>query len=182
MIAGKNFFSEGRFMELNAKKDLYFMQEALKEARKAFERGEVPVGAVVVIQDKIIARGHNQVELLKDATAHAEMLALSVAFAFVQDWRLTEATLYCTLEPCLMCAGAMFSSRLGRLVWGAKDLRLGAGGSFLDLFQIKHPMHTISVTKEILADESTRLLKLFFQRQRQKKAGGVSVADGSRAF
>ena len=111
------------------------MREALKEAKKAFEKDEVPVGAVLVHKNRIIARGHNQVELLQDATAHAEMICLSAGAEALGNWRLAETTLYCTLEPCCMCAGALLSARVTRLVWGAPDLRVGANGSWIDLFE-----------------------------------------------
>lgn len=149
--------------------DELFMREALKEARKAFEQDEVPVGSVLVVDRKIIARGHNQVELLQDATAHSEMICLTAGAAELSQWRLSDATLYCTLEPCAMCAGAMFASRLKRLVWGAKDLRLGANGSWIDLFAQKHPMHTIEVCSGILAEEAADLMRFFFQKQRSAK-------------
>lgn len=146
-----------------------FMKEALKEAQKAFDEEEVPVGAVLVFQNRIIARGRNSVEKLQDGTAHAEMLCLSSAVSSFPSWRLTGATLYCTLEPCAMCAGALFSSRCSTLVWGAKDLRVGANGSWVDLFSQKHPIHSVEVISGILAEESSHLLKLFFQTQRKKK-------------
>lgn len=148
--------------------DMHFMREALKEAIKAYEKDEVPVGAVLVVKGRIIARGHNQVELLQDATAHAEILCLTTGAALLKNWRLADATLYCTLEPCCMCAGAMFSSRIKRLVWGAKDIRLGANGSWIDVFSEKHPMHEIEVSSGILAEESAALLKKFFQQKRKK--------------
>jgi tRNA(adenine34) deaminase len=148
--------------------DVKFMREALKEAKKAFDQDEVPVGAVLVVDGKVIARAHNQVELLHDATAHAEMLCLSAAFSYVGDWRLNEATLYCTLEPCCMCAGAMLSARLKRLVWAAPDIRLGANGSWIDLFSYKHPMHEMEITKNVLEDEAAELMRSFFQKQRKK--------------
>ena len=109
--------------------DDYFMGEALRQATKAYERGEVPVGAVVVREGRIIARAFNQVELLKDATAHAEMLALTQAEQSVGDWRLTDCTLYVTKEPCPMCAGAIVHTRLARVVFGASDSKAGAAGS-----------------------------------------------------
>jgi len=149
-------------------RDLYFMRDALKEAKKAFEAEEVPVGAVLVHKDKIIARGHNQVELLQDATAHAEMLCLTSGASVLENWRLADTTLYCTLEPCCMCAGAMLSSRIKRLVWAAPDLRLGVNGSWMDLFAHKHPMHSIEITSGILADEATALMREFFQKTRKK--------------
>lgn len=155
----------------NSINDEYFMREALKEAKKAFDRDEVPVGAVLVHEGKIIARGYNQVELLKDATAHAEMLCLTAASSFLENWRLLDTTLYCTLEPCSMCAGALMLSRISRLVWAAPDLRLGANGSFVDLFDAKHPFHTIEITKGVLEAQSADLMRAFFQKQRQKKNG-----------
>lgn len=150
--------------------DEHFMREALKEARKAYKEGEVPVGAVLVLNNKVIARGHNQVELLKDATAHAEMLCMGSGSVALENWRLLETTLYCTIEPCCMCAGAMFLSRIKRLVWGAHDVRHGANGSFVDLFVHKHPTHQITVTAHILADECSALMQEFFRERRNQKA------------
>ncbi|MDE3056190.1 MAG: tRNA adenosine(34) deaminase TadA [Verrucomicrobiota bacterium] len=150
--------------------DVGYMREALKEAEKAFKEGEVPVGAVLVYQDRIIARGHNQVELLNDGTAHAEMVVLSAAAGLLPSWRLSEVTLYCTLEPCPMCAGALFASRCSRLVWGAKDLRVGANGSWIDLFCQKHPIHSVEVVGGVLAEESAFLMQSFFQKRRKDAA------------
>lgn len=150
--------------------DEFFMREALKEARRADEKEEVPVGAILVHENRIIARGHNQVELLQDATAHAEILCLSSASGALGNWRLTDTTLYCTLEPCPMCAGALLAARVKRLVWGAPDLRLGANGSWIDLFAHTHPMHTLEITPRILEAESADLMRAFFQRQRHAKA------------
>lgn len=149
--------------------DEYFMREALKEAKKAFAAEEVPVGAVLVLDGKIIARGHNQVELLQDATAHAEMICLTAAAGELRNWRLAGTTLYCTLEPCCMCAGAILNARVKRLVWGAPDLRVGANGSWIDLFKNTHPMHTLEITPRILEAESAELMRTFFQKQRGKK-------------
>ena len=146
--------------------DIPFMEEALKEARAAFALDEVPVGAVVVCGGKIVARAHNLVESARDATAHAERLALSRASEALGRWRLTGATLYCTLEPCAMCAGALLSARVDRVVWGAKDIRLGANGSWIDLFAIKHPMHSLEVRSGVLAAESAALMQSFFARKR----------------
>ncbi len=151
-------------------RDVQFMKEALKEALKAYEKDEVPVGAVLVFENRIIARGHNQTELLQDATAHAEMLCLTAGASQLSNWRLTDATLYCTLEPCCMCAGALLSSRVTRLVWGAKDLRVGANGSWSDIFSQKHPMHEIEILSGVLEEESAALLKKFFQQKRKKAA------------
>lgn len=148
--------------------DERFMLEALKEAWKAFKADEVPIGAVLVKQGHVIARGHNQVEMLKDATAHAEMLCLTAGEAALDNWRLAETTLYCTTEPCSMCAGAMMLTRLPVLVWGAPDLRHGANGSWIDLFERDHPMHTIVVRSGVLKEACAHLLRDFFQIQRQK--------------
>ena len=150
------------------KRDIAFMREALKEAKKAASEDEVPVGAVLVVKGKIVSRGRNQVELLNDATAHAEMICLTAGAAELGNWRLSDATLYCTLEPCCMCAGAMLSSRLKRLVWAAPDIRLGANGSWIDVFASKHPMHEIEVAKGVLQEEAAELLRAFFQKQRKK--------------
>lgn len=149
--------------------DIAFMREALKEAKRAFDEDEVPVGAVLVVDGRIVARGRNQVELLSDATAHAEMICLSAGAAGAANWRLGNATLYCTLEPCCMCAGAMFLSRLKRLVWAAPDLRVGANGSWIDLFTKGHPIHTVEIVSGVLQEEAAELMRVFFQKQRKKK-------------
>src|SRR5213592_1844407 len=115
-------------MMINSSSDDAFMREALRQAQKAYEAAEVPIGAVVVRAGRIIARAYNQVELLKDATAHAEMLALTQAEAAVGDWRLADCTLYVTKEPCPMCAGAIVHTRLARVVFGAPDPKAGAAG------------------------------------------------------
>jgi tRNA(adenine34) deaminase len=148
--------------------DQAFMLEALKEAWKAFKIDEVPVGAVLVKNKKIIARGYNQVEMLKDATAHAEMLCLTAGESAIDNWRLIDTTLYCTIEPCSMCAGALLLTRVPTLVWGAPDIRHGANGSWIDLFAQTHPTHNVQIRKGILQEECGRILKDFFQIQRQK--------------
>ncbi len=153
---------------LQRERDIHFMQAALKEAKKAFSEGEVPVGSVLVVEDTIVAKGRNQVELLQDATAHAEMLCLSSASSYFQDWRYEGATLYSTLEPCPMCAGALFSCRVKRVVWGAPDIRLGANGSFIDLFSMKHPMWKIEIEGFVLEAEASFLMKEFFYQRREK--------------
>ncbi len=157
--------------------DEKFMREALKEAKRAFDADEVPVGAVLVHQNRIIARGYNQVELLQDATAHAEMICLSAGAENFGNWRLIDTTLFCTLEPCCMCAGAVLSSRVKRLVWGAPDIRLGANGSWIDLFQLQHPMHTVEITSGVLEAESAELMRAFFQKQREKNGRHARRAD-----
>lgn len=143
------------------------MGEALKEAKKAFKADEVPIGAVLVFEGKVIARGHNQVELLQDATAHAEMLCLTAGSSALHNWRLLNTTLYCTVEPCSMCAGALLLSRVGTLVWGAPDIRQGANGSWVDLFSSPHPCHTLTIRKGVMQQECGQLLREFFQLQRK---------------
>ncbi len=149
--------------------DERFMLEALKEAWKAFQAKEVPVGAVLVQQGRIIARGHNQVEMLKDATAHAEMLCITSGEAALDNWRLAETTLYCTIEPCSMCAGAMLLARVPTLVWGAPDIRHGANGSWINLLAQEHPMHSIEIRNGVLQDAAAWMLKEFFQLRRNEK-------------
>ncbi len=145
------------------------MKAALQQAQKAYDIGEVPVGAVLVFQNQIISRAYNQVESLNDATAHAEMLCLKQAAGTLENWRLLNCTLYCTLEPCLMCAGALILSRVKTLVWGAPDLRHGAGGSLMNVFKLDHPIHRIEVREGVLRDEAADLLKKFFQEKRKCK-------------
>lgn len=157
--------------------DENYMLEALKEAWKAFQSDEVPIGAVLVKNKHIIARGHNQVEMLKDATAHAEMLCITSGEAAVENWRLADTVLYCTAEPCSMCAGAMLLARIPVLVWGAPDVRHGANGSWIDLFEKSHPMHAVQIRKGILQDYCSQLLKDFFQMQRKKKSGKKGEED-----
>jgi tRNA(adenine34) deaminase len=147
--------------------DDYFMGEALRQAAKAFEKEEVPVGAVIVRGGKIIARAFNQVEELKDATAHAEMLALTQAQAKAGDWRLTDCTLYATKEPCPMCAGAIVHTRLARVVFGAADAKGGAAGSALNLLQFPTLNHRCEITGGLRDAECRALLKNFFAAQRQ---------------
>ena len=142
------------------------MEEALRQARKAVAKGEVPVGAVLVVEGKIVTRAHNQVEELKDATAHAEMLAVTAAAGELDGWRLTEATVYVTKEPCPMCAGALVLSRVKRVVYGAADPRMGAAGGAMNLLQFTGMNHQCEVTGGVRAEECRDLLKEFFQAKR----------------
>ncbi|MCD6338984.1 MAG: tRNA adenosine(34) deaminase TadA [Verrucomicrobia bacterium] len=144
-----------------------FLREALREARKAFREGEAPVGAVVVHKGRIIGRGRNQVELLKDATAHAEMIALTAAQAALGDWRLNECVLYVTKEPCPMCAGAMVQARVGRVVFGAPDPRGGAAGGALNLLRQPTFNHQCEVRGGVCAEECAQLLREFFLLRRR---------------
>ncbi len=146
--------------------DDYFMGEALRQARAAFDAGEVPVGAVVVHEGKIIARAHNQAELLKDATAHAEMLALTQAQEAVGDWRLIDCTMYVTKEPCPMCAGAMVLTRVARVVYGVADPKAGAAGSALNILQFPSLNHKCDITGGVREAECKVLLQEFFAAQR----------------
>jgi tRNA(adenine34) deaminase len=143
--------------------DEQYMQQALKEARKAFDEGEVPVGAVIVMNERIIARGYNQVEKLTDSTAHAEIIALTAAFNFLGSKYLPEAVLYVTVQPCLMCSGALYWSKIGRVVYGAEDEKNGYKRVAKDVSPF-HPK-TI-VTGGILQNECAQLMKDFFKERR----------------
>ena len=147
--------------------DDYFMREALRQAARAMEADEVPIGAVIVREGRIIARAFNQVEALKDATAHAEMLALTQAQEIAGDWRLTDCTLYATKEPCPMCAGAIVHTRLARVVFGAADPKGGAAGSALNLLQFPTLNHRCEITGGVRDLECRTLLKHFFAAQRR---------------
>ncbi|HLP76354.1 MAG TPA: tRNA adenosine(34) deaminase TadA [Candidatus Paceibacterota bacterium] len=163
---------------IDLQSDHYFMGEALRQATKAYEAEEVPVGAVVVREGRIIARAFNQVELLKDATAHAEMLALTQAEQAVGDWRLTDCTLYVTKEPCPMCAGAIVHVRLARVVFGASDPKSGAAGSALNLLQFPTLNHRSQITSGVREPECRLLLQTFFAEKRgAKKANGKPGSD-----
>jgi len=144
------------------------MFAALQEAEKAFEDNEVPVGAVVVKDNKIIGRGYNQVEKLKDATAHAEMIALTSAANHISNWRLSECSIYVTLEPCIMCTGAMLSSRIKDLYFAAFDTKFGACGSIHNLAEHSRTNHTINIFSGIYSEESEKLLKEFFEKLKTK--------------
>jgi tRNA(adenine34) deaminase len=152
---------------LDVPSDASFMNEALRLAMKAFEKEEVPVGAVVVRGGKIISRAHNQVELLKDATAHAEMLAITQAEAAVGDWRLNDCDLYVTKEPCAMCAGALVHVRMRRVIFGCPDPRAGAAGGTINLLQMPGLNHRCEITGGILAEECAAMLQGFFQARRR---------------
>lgn len=144
------------------------MREALRQAQKASAADEVPVGAVIVREGKIIARAHNQVELLKDATAHAEMLALTEAEAAVGDWRLTDCDLYVTKEPCPMCAGALVHTRIRRVIFGCADPVAGAAGTVMNLLQMPSLNHRCQMTSGILQKECAVILQDFFRKRREE--------------
>lgn len=165
-------FHQLKFMDepiIDLQSDAHFMGEALRQATRAYEAEEVPVGAIIVRQGRIIGRAYNQVELLKDATAHAEMLVLTQAQGAVGDWRLTDCTLYVTKEPCPMCAGAIVHTRLARVVFGVSDPKGGAAGSALNLLQFPTLNHRCEITSGVREAECRALLKEFFAAQRGKQ-------------
>ena len=153
--------------------DGFFMGDALRQAARASEAGEVPVGAVIVRGGRIIARAFNQVETLKDATAHAEMLALTQAEAIVGDWRLSDCVLYATKEPCPMCAGAIVHTRVSRVVFGASDPKGGAAGGVMNLLHCPALNHCCEITSGVREAECRALLQNFFARQRLTKKSGL---------
>lgn len=147
--------------------DATYMRAALKEAIAAFEADEVPVGAVVVRQGRIVGRGHNLREKLKDPTAHAEMLAITAASEAAESWRLDDCTLYVTLEPCPMCAGAIVNARVKRVVFAADDPKAGACGTLFNVVQDSRLNHRVELSRGVLADEASALLKEFFRQRRE---------------
>ncbi len=149
-----------------SKIDQIYMDEAVKQASKALEKDEVPIGAIIVYKRKVIARAHNQMRMLKDPTAHAEMIALTQAASYLKNERLTGAIIYVTVEPCAMCAGALILARVKRLVYGADDPKAGACGSVLDIVRNKKLNHRIEVKKGVLAEGCGTLLKEFFKKKR----------------
>jgi tRNA(adenine34) deaminase len=144
------------------------LELALVEARHALELGEVPVGAIAVFQGEVVGRGSNRKEADNDPTAHAEMIAMRQAAAALSNWRLIGLTLYSTLEPCPMCAGAMIQARLDRLVYGARDRRFGADGTVVDVLGEARFNHQVRVTKGVLEDRAAELLQAFFRDLREK--------------
>ena len=159
------------YIMIDSPSDEHFMREALRQAQKAYAAGEVPIGAVVVRAGRIIARAYNQVELLKDATAHAEMLALTQAEAAVGDWRLTDCHLYVTKEPCPMCAGALVHVRMQRVIFGCADARAGAAGSVINLLQLPCLNHQCDITSGVLQNECSAILQDFFRKRRDQQNG-----------
>ncbi|MFA5275881.1 MAG: tRNA adenosine(34) deaminase TadA [Candidatus Omnitrophota bacterium] len=150
------------------KVDEIYMREALKEATRAFGEDEVPVGAVIVQKGKIIARGHNQVERLKDPTAHAEMIAVTCAANYLKTKWLNEASMYVTIEPCSMCVGALVLARIKNIYYGAKDPKTGACGSIINIANHRNLNHRIKVFSGIMEDECACLLKDFFKKKRER--------------
>jgi tRNA(adenine34) deaminase len=146
--------------------DERMMRQAIVEADAAFEHGDVPVGAVIVHGGRVIGRGHNQREQLQDPTAHAEMVALTAAADFLKSWRLLDCTMYVTLEPCIMCAGALLQARLPRLVFGAADPKAGGCGSVYDITSDERLNHRVEVVGGVLRQETASILRSFFEQQR----------------
>ena len=164
---------------IDLQSDSYFMQQALREAHKAFAATEVPVGAIVVRGGEVVSRAWNQVETLKDATAHAEMLALTAAEGVIGDWRLEGCTLYVTKEPCPMCAGAIVHCRPDRVVFGCPDEKAGAAGGWINLLDSNPPLnHRCEITSGVEHDECLAILQSFFReaRARKKAAKGMTSA------
>lgn len=153
-------------MTISGTSDDQWMQLALEEARLAIAHDDVPIGAVAVLNGVVIGRGHNQREQLHDPTAHAEIIALRQAGAHIGHWRLDDVTLYCTLEPCCMCAGAMVLARLPRLVYGAIEPKTGCAGSVMDVLRNPKLNHRVDIDVGLRADESNALLQTFFQTLR----------------
>lgn len=155
--------------EIDFTSDEYYMTLALKEAAKAYVADEVPIGAIIVQNEQVIGRASNQVETLKDATAHAEIIAITQASAKIEGWRLTDSTLYVTKEPCPMCAGAAVNSRIGRIVFGVSDPKGGGAGGAFSITSHKELSHEVEVCGGLLRDECLALLQSFFQEKRKKK-------------
>lgn len=149
--------------------DEKYMKLALEEARKAESTLEVPIGAVVVYKGKIIGRGHNKREMSQDPTTHSEMLAIREASKYLKSWRLTGCTLYVTIEPCPMCAGAILNSRIDRLVIGARDEKAGACGSVINILERDKFNHNVELEFGVMEDESSKLIKSFFKKLRDNK-------------
>ena len=152
------------------KKDIFFMKEALKQAKKAGKIGEVPIGCVIVQDGKIIARGYNRRNTDKTTLAHAELLAIKKASKAVGDWRLEDCTLYVTLEPCQMCAGAIVQARMKRVVIGSRNAKAGCAGSVLNLLQEERFNHQVELTEGVLEEECSSMLSDFFRELRRTKA------------
>lgn len=153
---------------MNSSIDEFWMMEALKEAEKAAEIGEVPIGAILVRGDEIVGRGYNRREIDKDPTAHAEMIAIRDASNQLGGWRLLGTTLYVTLEPCPMCAGAIVQARVERVVYGARDPKAGCAGTLMNLLQEERFNHQVEHVSGILADECGQILTNFFRKLRRK--------------
>ena len=156
-------------MEQNQEQDRTFMQEAMAEAELARQKGDVPIGSIIVLGNEIIARGHNLREACNDPTAHAEMVAIRQAAQHIGHWRLLETTLYVTLEPCVMCMGAIILARIPRLVFACRDPRAGAVGSIYDFSQDDRFNHKVEITEGVLGEDCSQMLSSFFYELRSNK-------------
>ena len=158
-----------------------YMKEALKQAKKAYALGEVPIGCVIVHEGKIIGRGYNRRNTDKNTLAHAEITAINKASKFIGDWRLEECTLYVTLEPCQMCAGAIVQARIPEVVMGCMNPKAGCAGSILNILEMPQFNHQVKVIRGILEDECSQMLKTFFEelriRNKQEKAARKALSD-----
>ena len=163
---------------INPFDDEHFMRDALRQAGKAAKQDEVPIGAIIVHQGNVIGRAWNQVETLKDATAHAEMLALTQAESALGDWRLNECDLYVTKEPCPMCAGAIIHCRVRRVIFGCPDVKGGAAGGYWNLLQAPNLNHRCEITAGVLNDDCVGILKEFFAEARRRRAEGIEHKKG----
>lgn len=150
-------------------KDIRFMKEAIKQAKKAYAIEEVPIGCVIVHKDKIIARGYNKRNTKKNTLAHAEIIAIEKACKKLGDWRVEECTMYITLEPCPMCAGAIVQARIPRVVIGTRNKKAGCAGSVLNLLQVQEFNHQVDLTEGVLQEECSQMMKDFFRKMREKK-------------
>jgi len=154
--------------------DIKYMKEALKEANKAYTIGEIPIGAVIVQNGRIISRGYNKKELQNDPTNHAEILAIKKASKKLSSWRLNSCDMYVTLEPCTMCAGAIIQARIGRLYFGAKDPKAGAAGSVINIFDVEDFNHKTEIHYGLLEDSCSQILKDFFKTLRDGKPSNIN--------
>lgn len=154
--------------ELQEKQDIKYMKEAVKQAKKAYALGEVPIGCVIVYEDKIIGRGYNRRTIDKNTLAHAELQAIRKASRKMNDWRLEDCTLYVTLEPCQMCSGAIVQARIRRVVVGCMNPKAGCAGSIMNLLQVPQFNHQVELTTGIMGEECSRMMKTFFKELRQK--------------
>ena len=157
--------------ELQAKLDMKYMKEAMKQARKAYALREVPIGCIIVYQDKIIGRGYNRRTIDKNTLAHAELQAIRKASRKMNDWRLEDCTMYITLEPCQMCAGAIVQARIPKVVIGAMNPKAGCAGSVLNILQIDKFNHQVEIERGILEEECSQMLSDFFKELRRRKKG-----------
>jgi tRNA(adenine34) deaminase len=149
----------------------FFMKEALKEAQKAYDENEVPIGAVAVFKNQIIGRGHNQTEQLQDPTAHAEIIAITAAANALSSWRLTDVEIYTTVEPCVMCAGALVLARVKKIIFGIRDEKFGGCGSVFNIVSEKKLNHQIEIEQGLLKEQAIGLMKKFFEKKRKDSSG-----------